>query len=212
VTCSVGALAKGRAFELRFKGELDWIEESPAGVLRGSRRGRVGRGGDGEVRGKNAFARAHYAHYRALSAFWDDAKEKLRKLVEGSRSRSSSAATFWSRSRARARRWLAFAPTYKGGYGTLPLPRRQHRPARAQYGVDPAKLGDLVGELEASGLRYVVISDQLLEERSPSTAFYGANKPVHLRRHQARVAAAALGPRRDVPLRAARCRAAAPSV
>ena len=44
---------------------------------------------------------------------------------------------------------------------------------------DPAKLGDLVGEIEAAGLRYVVISDQLLEGRSPSTAFYGANKPVY---------------------------------
>ena len=186
VTCSVGALAKGRAFELRFKGELDWIEALAGGASFADRVAAVWvAAAMAKFRGKNAFARAHYAHYRAhFAAFWGDAKEKLGKLVAGLAIEEFYAGDFLeqiARAREAGGGFACFAPTYKGGYERIYrfLEDNTDWP-RPQYGVwDPAKLGSLVGEIEAAGLRYVVISDQLLEGRSPSTAFYGANKPVY---------------------------------
>ena len=186
LTCGVGALVKGREFDIRFKDELAWMEEHLRDV---GFRARVAAvwvaAAMAKFRGKNAFAQVHYAHYRRhFDSFWDDAKLKLARLIEGLAIEEFYAGDFLeqiARARAAGGGFACFAPTYKGGYERVYKFLEQNIEwPRPEYGVwDPAKLGGLVGELEAAGLRYVVISDQLLAGRQPATAFYGANKPVY---------------------------------
>ena len=83
LTCSIGALAKGREFVIRFKRELEFVEEAIAGL---DFRGRVAAvmvaAAMGKFTGKNEYARAHFRHYRdRFRPFVDQALPKLDALV-----------------------------------------------------------------------------------------------------------------------------------
>ena len=184
VTCSVGELAKGREFAIRFKDELAFIEP-----LVGCFFDRVAAiwvaGTMAKFRGNNPFARGHYAHYTTrFTEFLDDACLKLRALVDEIQIEEFYGGDFLEqieRARSTSGGFACFAPTYKGGYERLYrfLDKNIEWPAPV-YGVwDPAKLPAMVDGLDAAGLRYCVISDQRLPGRDPATAFYGSNKPVY---------------------------------
>jgi len=79
LTCSIGELAMGREFPIKFKGALEFVESAIAGL---DFRGRVAAvmvaSAMGKFTGKNEYARAHFQHYR--DRFWPFAVQALQKL------------------------------------------------------------------------------------------------------------------------------------
>jgi hypothetical protein len=65
LTCSIGALAMGREFDIRFNGALEFVEPAIDGL---DFRGRVAAvmvaAAMGQFTGKNEYAQAHFRHYR----------------------------------------------------------------------------------------------------------------------------------------------------
>src|SRR5450759_5222065 len=83
LTCSIGALAMRCEFEIRFKGQLEFVEEAVAGL---DFRGRVAAVmvacAMGQFTGKNEYALVHFRHYREhFKEFVDKALPKLAALV-----------------------------------------------------------------------------------------------------------------------------------
>src|SRR5450759_2818068 len=83
LTCSIGELAMGREFPIKFKGALEFVEQSIAGL---DFRGRVAAvmvaAAMGKFTSKNEFAQVHFRHYREhFRTFVDQALPKLAALV-----------------------------------------------------------------------------------------------------------------------------------
>jgi hypothetical protein len=186
LTCSVGALAMGRTFDIRFRDELAFVEELMQGAGFERRVGAVMVAcAMGQFTGKNEFARSHFAHYRAhFEDYLFDTLPKLRTLVSEIKIEAFHAGDFLEqvdRAAAAGGGFACFAPTYKGGY------ERIYRLVNANtdwpeppYGMwDPKKLPILIDDLDARGIPYCVFSDTLLEGRQPTTEFRGSNKPVY---------------------------------
>ena len=120
LTCSIGALAKGREFEIRFKDKLEFVEEAIAGM---DFRGRVAAvmvaSAMGKFTGKNEYARAHFRHYQEyFRPFVDQALPKLDALVSELKIEDFYAGDFLEQADRAEREGggvACFAPTYKGG-------------------------------------------------------------------------------------------------
>lgn len=186
LTCSVGALAMKRDFEIRFKGELQFVEEMLGSSA--SFENRVAAVmvacAMGQYTGKNEFARTHFHHYRERFAeFTADAVPKLQKLVSEVQIEEFYAGDFLlqvERAAAAGGGFACFAPTYKNGYERLyRLVNQNTEWEQPTYGIwDPKQLPALLNDLDARGIPYCVFSDQLIEGRQPATEFRGSNKPV----------------------------------
>jgi hypothetical protein len=186
LTCSIGAIAMRREFEISFKGQLEFVEEAIAGL---DFRGRVAAVmvtcAMGQFTGKNEYARAHFRHYQErFRQFVDQAIPKLSELVSEVKIEDFYAGDFLVQAdRAeRAGGGVAFfAPTYKGGYERIyKLVNENVSWASPTYGVwNPDSLPALVVSLEERKIPYCVISDQLLDDRKPTTEWKGSNKPVY---------------------------------
>ena len=186
LTCSIGELAMGREFPLRFKGALEFVEDAVKGV---DFRGRVAAvmvaAAMGKFTSKNQFSQAHFAHYKAhFREFVDAALPKLAALVAEIKIEDFYSGDFLlqvDRAAEKGGGVACFAPTYKGGYERIY--RLVHEnvewPAPA-YGIwNPDSLPGFIISLEERRLPYCVISDQLLPERTPTTEWRGSNKPVY---------------------------------
>jgi len=186
LTCSIGALAKGRGFEIRFNGQLEFVEAAIADL---DFRGRVAAvmvaAAMGKFTGKNEYARAHFRHYQErFRPFVDQALPKLDALVAELGIEEYYAGDFLEqvdRAERAGGGVAAFSPTYKGGYERIyklvndnvvwPAPK---------YGIwNPDSLPAFIVSLEDRRIPYCVISDQLLPERQPTTEWRGSNKPVY---------------------------------
>jgi len=186
LTCSIGALAKDREFEIHFKGDLEFVEAAVDGM---DFRGRVAAVmvacAMGQFTGKNEYALAHFRHYREhFMAFVDQARQKLSKLVSEIDIEDYYAGDFADQADRAAEHGggvACFAPTYKGGYERIyKLVNENTIWPAPKYGVwNPDSLPAFIVSLEERKLPYCVISDQLLEGRTPTTEWRGSNKPVY---------------------------------
>jgi len=121
LTCSIGALAMGREFEIRFKGELEFVEAAIAGL---DFRARVAAvmvaSAMGKFTSRNEYARVHFRHYREhFRMFVDQAPPKLAALVAEIKIEDYYAGDFIEqadRAEKSGGGMACFAPTYKGGY------------------------------------------------------------------------------------------------
>jgi hypothetical protein len=185
LTCSIGALAMRREFDIRFKGALQFVEEMLQDASFETRVAAVMVAcAMGQYTGKNEFARSHFEHYRKRFAeFTADAAERLQKLVSEVQIEEFHAGDFRlqiDRAEKVGGGFACFAPTYKGGYERLyRLVNENTEWTPPEYGMwDPRQLPALMDDLDRRGIPYCVFSDTLLEGRSPNTEFRGSNKPV----------------------------------
>jgi hypothetical protein len=186
LTCSIGALAMGREFDIRFKGEIEFVEAAIAGL---DFRGRVAAvmvaSAMGKFTSKNEYARAHFRHYREqFRAFVDQALPKLAALVAEIKIEDYYAGDFIEqadRAEKSGGGVACFAPTYKGGYERIyKLVNENVDWPAPKYGIwNPDSLPGYIASLEQRRIPYCVISDQLLADRTPTTEWRGANKPVY---------------------------------
>jgi hypothetical protein len=186
LTCSIGALAMRREFAIRFKGQLEFVEEAIAGLdFRGRVTAVMVAAAMGKFTGNNEYALAHFRHYREhFKAFVDDALPKLEALVAEIKIEDFYAGDFLEQADRAERAGggvACFAPTYRGGYERIyKLVNENVTWPSPTYGVwNPDSLPALVVSLEERKIPYCVISDQLLEDRKPTTEWKGSNKPVY---------------------------------
>jgi len=187
LSCSLGALATGAEFPITFTGRLAFMQDALAGQPFTARVAAV------EValematyKGSNAFAEAHFAHYRERFAdFLAPAIGRLQRLLD----RLHVASFFPGDFRAHGRRAAesgggvaAFPPTYRNGYERLYrfVDDNTDWP-RPDYEVwDPARLEDWIDELDRLGVRYCVLTDHTLARHEPVTVYRSqTNKPVY---------------------------------
>src|ERR1035437_6014376 len=186
LTCSIGALAMGREFEIRFKGALDFVEGAVAGL---DFRGRVAAvmvaASMGKFTSKNEFARTHFRHYcEHFREVVDSALPKLAVLVAEIKIEEYYGGDFLlqaDRAEKSGGGVAAFAPTYKGGYERIyRLVNENTEWPAPKYGIwNPDSLPGFIASLEQRHIPYCVISDQLLADRTPTTEWRGSNKPVY---------------------------------
>ncbi len=186
LTCSIGALAMGREFDIRFKGDLEFVEPAIAGL---DFRGRVAAVmvacAMGQFTGKNEYAQVHYRHYRErFRTFVDQALPKLATLVSEIKIEEFYPGDFTEqvdRAERSGGGVACFAPTYKGGYERIyKLVNENVDWPAPKYGIwNPDSLPGFIASLEQRGIPYCVISDQLLADRTPTTEWRGSNKPVY---------------------------------
>jgi len=186
LTCSIGALAMGREFPVTFKGALDFVEPAIDGL---GYRGRVAAVmvacAMGQFTGKNEYAQVHYRHYREhFRMFVDQALPKLAALVAEIKIEDYFAGDFLEqtdRAEKSGGGVAAFAPTYKGGYERIYRLVNDNTDWPApKYGIwNPDSLPGFIASLDQRRIPYCVISDQLLADRTPTTEWRGANKPVY---------------------------------
>lgn len=186
LTCSIGALATGREFDITFRGELEFAQAAIEGM---DFRGRVAAvmvaSAMGKFTGKNDYSKAHFSHYRdRFRQYVVDALPKLDALVAELKIEDFYAGDFLLQADRAAEHGggvACFAPTYKGGYERIyKLLNDNVTWPSPTYGVwNPESLPTFVTSLEERGLPYCVISDQLLDNRKPTTEWKGSNKPVY---------------------------------
>jgi len=186
LTCSIGALAMGREFEIQFKGVLEFVEPLMVGRDFRTRVAAVMVAcAMGKFTGKNEYARTHFRHYQGhFGAFVEQALPKLAALVAEIKIDEFYAGDFLEqvdRAEQSGGGVAVFAPTYKGGYERIyRLVNQNVTWPSPTYGVwNPQSLPALVSSLEDRKVPYCVISDQLLEDRKPTTEWRGSNKPVY---------------------------------
>ncbi|MBI4291308.1 MAG: hypothetical protein HY661_07515 [Betaproteobacteria bacterium] len=186
LTCSIGALAMGREFPVKFKGALAFVEPAIDGL---DFRGRVAAvmvaAAMGNFTGKNEYAQVHFRHYREhFRTFVDQALPKLDALVAEIKIEEFYAGDFLEqadRAENSGGGMACFAPTYKGGYERIyKLVNENVEWPAPKYGIwNPDSLPALIVSLEERHIPYCVISDQLLADRTPTTEWRGSNKPVY---------------------------------
>ncbi|WP_428489104.1 hypothetical protein [Rhodopila sp.] len=186
LSCSLGALAIGEPIPLTFKGRLGFIEAAVAS------KGFIAKVAAVQVaqemakyRGANAYAEAHFAHYRERFAdFLDPAIARLEAFLPRLQVTSFLAGDF----RHQAHRALeagggvaAFPPTYKNDYERLFRFVDQNVDwQRPDYSLwDPNAVEDWIDELIAMRVRYCVLVEHKLARHDPATVFYGQLKPVY---------------------------------
>ena len=186
LTCSIGALAKGREFDIRFKGALAFVEAAMAGQDFRSRVAAVMvASAMGKFAGKNEYANVHFRHYREhFRAFVDQALPKLTALVSEIKIEEFYPGDFLEQADRAERSGggvACFAPTYKGGYERIyKLVNDNVEWPAPKYGIwNPDSLPAFIASIEDRRIPYCVISDQLLAERKPTTEWRGSNKPVY---------------------------------
>ena len=185
LSCSIGALAAGTPFPLKFTGRLAFIEEAVAGQPFVARVAAVQIAQEmAKYRGRNGFAVAHFAHYQErFPDFLAAAIAHTEKVVGALTIASFHAGDF----RDQAVRALeagggiaAFPPTYKGDYERLYRFVQQNvewtEPAYRLW--DPAGIEDWIDELRQMRVRYCVLVEHELARHKPSTAYFGGIKPV----------------------------------
>lgn len=179
LTCSIGALALGREFDIRFKGALEFVEAAIAGL---DFSGRVAAvmvaSAMGKFTGKNEYALAHFRHYREhFRMFVDQALPKLSALVSEIQIEEFYAGDFIEQAERAEKSGggvAVFAPTYTGEL----VNENVDWPAPKYAVWNPKSLPAFVASLEERKILYCVISDQLLD-RKPTTEWRGSNKPVY---------------------------------
>lgn len=187
LTCSLGALATGAEFALAFKGRLAFIEELMHGQSFKARVGALEVALEmAKYKGSNAFAQAHFAHYRERFAdFHGPVMTRLDGFLSGLQIAAFHAGDFREQARRAAEAGggvAAFPPTYKNGYERLYKFVDENtdwdQPA---YDIwDPAKIEDWIDELDGMRVRYCVLTDHVLDHHEPVTVFRGqSNKPVY---------------------------------
>ena len=185
LTCSIGAAAMGREFEIVFKDELEFVEPLMEGRDFKTRVAAVMVAcAMGKFTGKNDYARAHFKHYREnFGTFVEAALPKLEALVAEIKIEEFYAGDFTEQANRAAEvggGMACFAPTYKGGYERIyRLVNNNVIWPSPSYGIwNPDALPTFIASLEDRRIPYCVISDQLLD-RAPTTEWRGSNKPVY---------------------------------
>jgi hypothetical protein len=187
LSCSLGALATGAAFPIRFTGRLAFMEEALDGQPFAARVAAVEVALEmAKYKAKNAYAEAHFAHYRDRFAdFLTPAVARLATFLEGLEVASFHPGDFREQARRAAEAGggvAAFPPTYKSGY------ERLYRFVddntgwdRPGYDIwDPELIEDWIDELDRMEVRYCVLTDHTLNHHEPATVYRGAsNKPVY---------------------------------
>ena len=187
LTCSLGALATGTEFPLAFKGRLAFVEDLMRGQPFKARIGAVEVALEmAKYKGSNAFAQAHFAHYRERFAdFHGPVMTRLDGFLSGLQIAAFHAGDFREQARRAAETGggvAAFPPTYKNGYERLyKFVDESTEWERPSYDIwDPAKIKDWIDELDAMGVRYCVLTDHVLDHHEPVTVYRSqSNKPVY---------------------------------
>ncbi len=187
LTCSLGALATGAGFPIKFKGRLAFIEEALAGQPFAARVGAVEVALEmAKYKGSNPFAQAHFGHYQERFAdFLASVMTRLETFLKGLQIASFHPGDFREQGRRAAEVGggvAAFPPTYKNGYERLYRFVDDNTDwNRPGYDIwDPAKIEDWLDELDGMGVRYCVLTDHRLDHHEPTTVYRGqSNKPVY---------------------------------
>jgi hypothetical protein len=187
ISCAVGALLTGRELGLKFKGRLQFMEDSglladyPARVAAA-----IVALALSKFIGDNDYSRGHFAHVVAnFPERLAKAREKVLALKSGPKIDDFYAGDF----RDHAKRAMetgagvcGFMPTYKGGY------ERMYRfiDANVEWTPpsfrtwDPKDMPDWLREVEKAGIPYFIYSDQELAGFKATTEFRSTtNKPVY---------------------------------
>jgi len=186
VSCAVGALLTGRAFDIKFKGRLAFMEDAGLADFDTRVAAVIVALGLGQFSSDNAYARGHFDHgQRNFAALLAKAREKVALLASGVKLDDFFAGDF----RVHAQRAIdtgaglaGFMPTYKGGYERLYRFIDENvvwdRPTFETW--DPKDLPDWLAGVARAGVPYMVITDQALQGFRASTEYRSTtNKPIY---------------------------------
>lgn len=184
---AVGYLASNREFNIRFEGALSFIQErsdvnsffeKTAAVLVACDMARYGAR-------KNEYAIKHFNYYvENFDHFFDKAKDKLDQLLPDMQLHGYFAGDWRKHIKqaiAEDAGILAFPPFFKGDYESQFkfIEENIHWPAPDYDLYDPKMLGDIIDEVDASGVEYCILSDQLFPHRKPVLEYVTGRKVPH---------------------------------
>jgi hypothetical protein len=186
-SCSIGGLATGKPERFTFTDELAFIEEEFAGADDVTRAACVMVAFEMAryARRNNAFNVKHFDYYRTrFAAYVEPTAEKVRALLDAFQITSFYRGDWRDHARASVEMGspiLAFPPFTKGGYEIqfkfLNDNIAWDEPA---YGLwDPKDLRETTRALEAEGVRYVMLTDQLWEDQEPVIKFTQGRRLPH---------------------------------
>ncbi len=185
LSCAVGALLTGTAFDIAFRGRLAFIEDLDlqgfeariAAVIVALRMG--------QFSGDNAYAAGHFAHCREHFAdYHAKALAKIATLAAGVHLDEFVPGDFRDHAKRAtdAGHGIAgFLPTYKGGYERMYrfIDEGVEWSAPSFRTWDPADLPAWLGEVAATGAPYFIVTDHELQGFEASTEYRSkVNKPL----------------------------------
>lgn len=185
---AIGRAAMAQPMRIEFRGELEYVEE----VLAGRDGGFLDRAAAvlvaceiARFRGKSLYAKRMRAWWRAhFAAMLDKAVAKLSKTIAGIRLASYSPIDWRlhvDNAIAAGAGIAAFPPFFKGDYESQYRFVDQNvawdEPSYDLY--DPRTLGSIIDRIDAAGVPYIVLSDQIFPNRKPVMEYVTGRKVPH---------------------------------
>lgn len=186
LSCAIGELAAGRQVDMRFTGELAWVEDIVATMSPQCRVAAIQLVLQlATYRGDNLFARGVNKHLRdRFDSMLAKTERMLTEFVDGMIIKDFYPGDFREQAKRAQENGggvAAFPPTYKGGYESIYRYLESNTDwAKPPYSIwDPALIGDWIAGLQRSGVRYCVLTDHLIDGLEPRTQFEGPGRPVY---------------------------------
>ena len=184
---AVGYLACNKEFNIMFEGDLSFIQErsdvnsffeKTAALLVACDMARYG----GR---KNEYARKHFNYYvENFEHFFNKAKDRLDRIIPEMPLQGYFAGDWRTHVKHAIEEGagiLAFPPFFKGDYESQFkfIDNNIHWPAPDYDIYEPKMLGKIIDEVDASGVNYCILSDQLFEHRKPVLEYVTGRKVPH---------------------------------
>lgn len=184
---AVGDLACGREFPITFTGKLEFMQErvadapffdKVAAVLVACEMARYGAR-------KNLYAIKHFEYYVAnFDTFFEKAKGKLNTILPKMPIQGYNACDWREhiqKAAADGAGVLAFPPFFKGDYESQFrfIEENIEWPAPSYELYDPKMLGGIIDSIDALGIPYCVLSDQIFANRKPVLEYVTGRKVPH---------------------------------
>ena len=188
LSCSLGTLAVGQDFPLRFTGRLAWIEDMlgpDAPFLDRVAAVQVAQT-MARYRGLNPYAQSYFAHYQER---FGDFLAKQRKSIETFLSPVKLASFTSGDFRDQAGRaaeagggFICFPPTFRGDFeGHYRFLDQNTEWPRPDYRIwDPDTMEDLVDEQIERGTHYCCLIERKLTRHTPAAVFRGKIRPIYI--------------------------------
>nr|BDD45305.1 hypothetical protein 25 [bacterium] len=184
---AIGKLLVGEEFDVTFTGDLEFIEGKLAGsdflsktaaILVSFEMARYGKQ-------NNPYAKGHFDYYvENFDTFLEKAKAKLETLLPKMQIAGYFAGDWRKHVETAINNGCgvaAFPPFFKGDYENqfkfVDANIKWDAPTYDLY--DPKMLGDIIDNIDASGIPYCILSDQLFEYRKPVLEYVTGRKVPH---------------------------------
>jgi hypothetical protein len=209
LSCSLGTLAVGQDFPLRFTGRLAFIEDMlgpDAPFLDRVAAVQVAQT-MARYRGLNPYAQSYFAHYQER---FGDFLAKQRKSIEMFLSPVKLASFTSGDFRDQAGRaaeagggFICFPPTFRGDFeGHYRFLDQNTEWPRLDYRIwDPDTMEDLVDEQIGRGTHYCCLIERKLTRHTPAAVFRGKIRPIYIYTDGAGSSVKRGAPRKAEPLR-----------